>query len=1116
MNLHLNSDAIITKAAKFCLTRCDEDKGVSMSAGYITTLNKAMTLGCLVLLMGSTPVRAETESLDAQLIREAWEIDREVFEKQLQGAQNQIRELNQILLDQEKMLKSDMASQVNSLDAQLTRVSKERNQVFLENEKLKKDLAQSQEALAAVEALGANRQQEGATSQKQDALIKALSSRLEKLVEVSKGRLQEIAALRAENEQLRLEGIALRSALASSEVDKEAIMSALKNRLESLQARVDRLNQAASREGTIELVGQAAFAPEQGTQQQTQTPAVSQPGETNQARAQELSLINSQPSPPSFVEWMLAKAVEYKFIVLLTLGLMLLLLGVVLVFLKRRSAAQEIPLPEAEELPSPELHAEMMLDPDRRMAANDPREVLESAVDLLVSKIRATDASDDYRIVEPINNDDGERADEIEAVKAGDESDVIIPPVANDHDEVALEGDESVATAGQVDDESSNLDNHILTSADSQDTTDPQKAELIEEVADRVQDNQSTDLILEVQVDQEITQPEVEPVRVLQENLQNEPKHHSSSLFVFADEACEDSGNEPATEQQVEELSSEPVEGDSVIEQLEEPPIMAELDESGVPELVETPADAKVFEFTTQYSDIEISVVIPKKREKKKSLLTMDEFPSFGGYSKTRNEPKNPVGRKTSQIAADDRVPSAQSYGSSSYDEYQLSVSEAFLNPKKPAMRLGDAANFGGYGLGEEKKQRKTAQRRTPKRIRGGQRKSGADRIIGFGSSVSPLFDESTRAEPKREHELQQAETAYDPNSLMAHGGVVDGDIKNPLVSIPLSLQTKNDYGTKASDGHGAEVFYHENHHVADQILDGELDTSETSLDHTSDFDALVSSQTTDFETPEETLTDPLDDILSGSHLDTLDNELVENFDTQSPLMTTDVETAAPDTDSNAEHDEHSIDSLLSMAGHDLSVHSDQPGAVAEIHTESFEPTVEPWDDATIATPGPSNGQIDRAADNPMEFTANIGAGDLSSDVNGVVSHDPVQSDEFGPALSFGEAPTSEETTEAEENIPESTSPIDMPENVVHHPTSPGYSPPEVSEAPSGGQLTGASSDSSDPFEPFIRVLWLIETGETKEARLELEGLLLHHSPDVRRMAYDFKERLEKNEATRA
>jgi hypothetical protein len=95
-------------------------------------------------------------------------------------------------------------------------------------------------------------------------------------------------------------------------------------------------------------------------------------------------------------------------------------------------------------------------------------------------------------------------------------------------------------------------------------------------------------------------------------------------------------------------------------------------------------------------------------------------------------------------------------------------------------------------------------------------------------------------------------------------------------------------------------------------------------------------------------------------------------------------------------------------------------------------------------------------------------------------------------------------------------SPMDMPENVVHHPTSPGYSVPEVSEDSSDAQSPDASSDSSDPFEPFIRVLWLIETGETKEARLELEGLSLHDSPEVRRMAYDFKERLAKNEANRA
>jgi len=47
-------------------------------------------------------------------------------------------------------------------------------------------------------------------------------------------------------------------------------------------------------------------------------------------------------------------------------------------------------------------------------------------------------------------------------------------------------------------------------------------------------------------------------------------------------------------------------------------------------------------------------------------------------------------------------------------------------------------------------------------------------------------------------------------------------------------------------------------------------------------------------------------------------------------------------------------------------------------------------------------------------------------------------------------------------------------------------------------------------------VLWLIETGDVKDARLELEGLLQNENPDVRRMANDFKERLNKSEASRA
>lgn len=1090
-----------------------------MLRGYLHRLKSLVRGGCVLLLVVCTGVTAETESLELQLTREAWAIDREAFEQQLQAAQNQIRDLSQKLSNQEQTVKSDMAARVDSLDAQLTRVSKERNQVFLENEKLKKDLAQSKEALAAVEALGANRQQESAATQKQAAVIKALSARLEKLVEVSKGRLQEIAALRAENEQLRQEGIALRSALASSEADKDAMMSALRARLESLQARVDRLNQAASRAGAIELAAQPTSVPQQAAQQPKQIRSASQPVVANQASTANPSLIVNQTTPPSFTEWMLGKAVEHKMTVLATLGLMLLLLGAVFVFLKRRSAAQEIPLPEAAELPSPELHAEMMLDPERRMAANDPREILDSAVDSLVSKIRATDVDDDYRIVEPVNNSDyDERAYDTEVVEVVDESEVIIPPVMNDHDEVALDGNEREAIDEQADDEPTDLDAHTSGSTDSQNATNSPEIELTEEAPDQARDDQSVDIILEVPVDQEITQPETEPVRVFEDNLRNEPKDHSSPLFVFTDEASDESDSELVAEQQVEKLASESIEGVSDVEQEEEVPAVPELGESSSPESVETSeeilVDQDVSAFTTQYRDTEISIVIPKKPGKKKSLLTMDEFPSFGGYSKSRNEPKNPVQSKSPHMETDDRESSTHTYGSSSYDEYQLSVSEAFLNPKKPAMRLGDAANFGGYGLGDEKKQRKTAQRRSPKRVRGGQRKAGADRVVGFGSNVSPLFDEATRAEPKREHELQQARPSYDPNSLMAHGGV-DGDIKSPLVSIPLSLQTKNVYGTKASDGHGAEVFNETSQPVTDQFPDAEFDNFETTFDHTSDFDAFASDQATDLDASAQPPSDPLDDILSGAHSEMPENDLVENVDTQTSLVMSDVKPADADGESIAEHDDHSIDSLLSMAGHDLSVHSNQNNPTAEFQSESVEPTLGSWEDTHIATSDLSSGQIDEPVDHSMDGATAIDEGGLDLDVSGVVSPDSVQSDEFGPALSFGDTSAPDESV-AQASVLDSTSPLDMPENVVHHPTSPGYSAPEPSEAPSDTQSTDTSSDSSDPFEPFIRVLWLIETGETKEARLELEGLLLHDSPEVRRMAYDFKERLAKNEATRA
>jgi len=119
-----------------------------------------------------------------------------------------------------------------------------------------------------------------------------------------------------------------------------------------------------------------------------------------------------------------------------------------------------------------------------------------------------------------------------------------------------------------------------------------------------------------------------------------------------------------------------------------------------------------------------------------------------------------------------------------------------------------------------------------------------------------------------------------------------------------------------------------------------------------------------------------------------------------------------------------------------------------------------------------------------------------------------VSADDFGPSLSFGEP---SEISSAPERPNESET---MPENVLLHPTSPEYAAPgAISDA---GETEASAGGSKDPFDPFIRVLWLIETGDVKDARLELEGLLQDENPDVRRMANDFKERLNKSEASRA
>ena len=293
----------------------------------------------IVLASGCGVAQAETGSLELQLTREAWAIDREAFEQQLQSAQTQIRALNEKLSAQEKNLQSDMESKVDALDAQLTRVSKERNQMFLDNEKLKQELSQSKEALAAVEVLGANRQRDAEQSSKQAMRIKALSARLTKLVEVSKVRLQEIETLRTENEKLRQEGDALRFALAQTEADKDAVLAQLQDRLLKLQARVEQLNQLAGislaptlDDGRVTPVAPAVTATAQIAPSEAPVTVSAAPKAPNSV-PETLSV----PEPPSFVAWVLAKAVQNKLYVLLTLGALLLLLGAAFWLLRRKA-----------------------------------------------------------------------------------------------------------------------------------------------------------------------------------------------------------------------------------------------------------------------------------------------------------------------------------------------------------------------------------------------------------------------------------------------------------------------------------------------------------------------------------------------------------------------------------------------------------------------------------------------------------------------------------------------------------------------------------------------------------------------------------------------------------
>ena len=1053
-------------------------------------VKRKIVCGLALFLMTSPVVKAEDESLQLQLTREAWAIDRDAFEEQLQSAEERIRDLSQRLSVQEQNIKAEMAAKVNSLDAQLNRVSKERNQFFLDNEKLRDNLAKSQEALSAVEALGANRQQENAELGKKSAMVQALSTRLSKLVEASQVRLQEIEKLRAENEQLRQEGVELRTVLATAQADKNAMMSALQGRLESLQARVNRLNQATDSSGN-QLVSGGSQAG--ATRQSNELVGQGQP------RTAASSVMTDQALAPglmakstlSFPEWALAKALEYKLTLLFMLFVAISAAVGAYALQRRRQASQDIPLPPVDETDIDQVPTEVSMNPSRGVMPRDGGDLLDSAVESLVSKIHAVEPS---LVDEQATDRSAELGDNNHSIGSESVPAVIIPPVYRA---------EARSDSIKLIDDQTDVGNSEQASTDLSRPTavdpDPESGEISDDQESLGFDHA---LITPVDPEQQTVVNEIDPIQAIEVSVDDESS-------VIAPGVVDEETNESETATLHPDIRTDDIQdgpqrsedGDSETDSGEQDATVAQSEQGG---------EGDTHAFRNQYVDTNVSAVIPRRRGKKDSLLVMDEFPTFGGYSKARQETPNDIERQKTHVDHEPSESDALIYGSSSYKDYDLSVSDAYLNPKTPALKLDDVANFGGYGLDDKKKVVRATQRRPQKRRRSVGRDSRTDRVLGFGSNISPLFDQIAVTEDPLDQNLQDTETqSFDSNSLMAHGGVV-GDLKSPLVSIPLSLQKQTIYPTVVSEAKEPEVA-HEQAFQADQVaptFEAEIESDDHEASVTATLELAVHDPETTDEFSAEVLSDPLDAILAEPNQVFTAASAADAFDEQSPTFTPGNDDLTENESSEAVHDQ-SIDTLLSMAGYDLD--GPLPGAPADDWTEETVDSLsaEPLDANYFNADSVESGSSTDFGFASPDTRSGSGENPALEDAR-LTAVDRLGSDEFGPSLSFGESSEPSPPISAEDSPAKEI----LPENVVHHPTSPGYTVPDETETHLGFQSGEKSSESSDPFDPFIRVMWLLETGDTKMARLEIEDLLLHDNSDVRRIAYDFKDRLAKNEAS--
>jgi len=982
-----------------------------------------------VVLMSAVAVPVFSESgidtaLQLQLTREAWAIDREEFEKNLLKAQNKIQQLNHRIYQIEESVRAEMNGKINQLDEQLTRVSKERNQMFLQNEQLQKELRGSREALAAVEAMGAN-QGFGRTNPE----FSQLESQVATLQTSARQQLEIIDRLKSENQSLRMEGDALRSELAASEANSQRLNDALAERLSGLTEKVTQLQTKLDTvNSSINVAeGSMAVAVPENEVDSSSAPLVA-PRAATVASPQDGDRVTNGPVASTGSGFI----TDYYQLIALALVIVSMLLASILVFLRLRKARATV----SEALPDDHEIDENLLEGNtgdsRETSKKTAPMVIDESISSLVATIQRTEEIEVSTRVDKTNLD--QEVSDAETDKTDKKQKVVFFEVLQKAADDDPEGQAEDATAShettevQIDMPTVGSNEEVSKTTSSMSKTDFEKLQYLLQVgtndsepndassleADPVNTPSSIDLDMESEASDE--------AKILDVSETTEPE----ALLV---EASLDSAEQPTA-------TSDLVQAD-------------ETSPTSLRSIIGT---------TYDHSDIEVAISKPK------TSIKIEQPPAFGGYTASVKAESEEDHKDQSASSSEQHVAQAESSSESTtivcgsdYGSASVIMSESYLTYRKPALVLTDVGNFGGYTKTKEKieNHRRRKISRNPRRVK----QPRYDQSLGFGSSVTTLF---TRPETDLEtiHDETLDRPVHDPMSLIgrvgSHVSAVDG-----VVWVPMSM---NEDGTLV-----AALA------PSDQPMVAPSQTADSEIHETMASESAETTVTQPESGPEpdftmDNLTDWMADEPAGAEEVTSEDvgDLQPESKNQGELLEID---SQPDVDQSHE----AIDDILSLAGYDLSqvqpVNDQQPKPKTAV------------DEAPI---------VDDSTSDFEQPAASLPATIFENEHTEEFENQQTEDDSSN-------SPDVRETVSEEV----STNQYNEFDNVIPYPSRADTEDNDQSDGPDW-----INGDGQDPFDPFIKVVWLIDTGRIEDARREIGGLLVDANPQVRKMAQALKSRL--------